>query len=84
MTTTRVAMDIGGTFTDFVVYRRGGGHLPPRARCSTTPANPAEGVLDGLEQSRPELGGIEFLVHGTTVGPERVPRAQGRRGCCCS
>jgi N-methylhydantoinase A len=78
VTTTRVAMDIGGTFTDFVVIDEAAGSTSS-GKVLSTPANPAEGVLEGLEQSVPELGGIEFLVHGTTVGLNSFLERKGTR-----
>jgi N-methylhydantoinase A len=78
MTTTRVAMDIGGTFTDFVVVDEAAG-ATSSGKVLTTPANPADGVLEGLGQFVPELGGIEFLVHGTTVGLNAFLERKGTR-----
>jgi N-methylhydantoinase A len=75
---TRVAMDIGGTFTDFVVVDEAAGRTSS-GKVLSTPANPAEGVLVGLEQFVPELGGIEFLVHGTTVGLNAFLERKGTR-----
>jgi N-methylhydantoinase A len=74
----RVAMDIGGTFTDFVVVdereqRTWSGKEP------TTPANPADGVLAGLGRVVPELGEIAFIVHGTTVGLNAFLERKGTR-----
>ena len=63
----RVAMDIGGTFTDFVVIDEGE-QLTSTGKTSTTPARPEQGVLEGLVQVVPELREISFIVHGTTVG----------------
>lgn len=78
MKTFRVAMDIGGTFTDFVVVDEAAGSTYS-GKVLTTPANPAEGVLTGLEQFVPELRGIEFLVHGTTVGLNSFLERKGTR-----
>ena len=78
MKTFRVAMDIGGTFTDFVVVDEAAGSTYS-GKVLTTPANPAEGVLAGLEQFIPELRGIEFLVHGTTVGLNSFLERKGTR-----
>jgi N-methylhydantoinase A len=78
VSTTRVAMDIGGTFTDFVVVDGAAG-LTFSGKVLSTPANPAEGVLEGLEQLVPELGGVEFLVHGTTVGLNAFLERKGTR-----
>jgi N-methylhydantoinase A len=71
-------MDIGGTFTDFVVVDEAAGSTYS-GKVLTTPANPAEGVLAGLEQFVPELRGIEFLVHGTTVGLNSFLERKGTR-----
>jgi N-methylhydantoinase A len=78
VSTTRVAMDIGGTFTDFVVIDEAAGSTSS-GKVLSTPANPAEGVLEGLGQFVPELGEIEFLVHGTTVGLNSFLERKGTR-----
>jgi N-methylhydantoinase A len=75
----RVAMDIGGTFTDFVVFDEGKDGETSSGKVLTTPANPAEGVLAGLREFIPELTGIEFLVHGTTVGLNAFLERKGTR-----
>ena len=75
----RVAMDIGGTFTDFVIFDEGKDGETSSGKVLTTPANPAEGVLAGLRQFIPELTGIEFLVHGTTVGLNAFLERKGTR-----
>ena len=43
----RLGCDVGGTFTDFVLYdeRSGAIHVE---KCLTTPADPSVGVLEGL------------------------------------
>ena len=43
----RVACDVGGTFTDFVLYDEtaGGIHIE---KCLTTPDDPSRGALSGL------------------------------------
>ena len=45
----------------------------------TTPANPAEGVLEGLRQFVPDLSAVDFLVHGTTVGLNAFLERKGTR-----
>jgi N-methylhydantoinase A len=71
-------MDIGGTFTDFVVVD-GGAAETISGKVLTTPADPAHGVLDGLRQFVPEPGAVEFLVHGTTVGLNAFLERKGTR-----
>src|SRR5262249_47553137 len=75
----RVAMDIGGTFTDFVVVDDGADGGTGSGKVLTTPANPADGVLDGLRRFVPETSEIDFLVHGTTVGLNAFLERKGTR-----
>jgi N-methylhydantoinase A len=78
MTKYRVSMDIGGTFTDFVI------HDEERDQAYTgkvlsTPDDPARGVMTGLTELVDDLHGIEFLVHGTTVGLNAFLERRGTR-----
>ena len=65
-----IGMDIGGTFTDYVLLDGRSGELLIHKR-PTTPADPAEGALLGLREltarSGRDLGGCGILVHGTTL-----------------
>ena len=73
--TTVVAVDTGGTFTDFVVLRDGATSVHKRA---STPANPAQAVLDGLA----ELLDTEerfVLAHGSTVATNALLERRGAR-----
>jgi N-methylhydantoinase A len=71
-------MDIGGTFTDFVVVDEQAA-ATHAGKTSTTPANPAEGVLEGLGDFVPDLSAISFVVHGTTVGLNAFLERKGTR-----
>jgi len=74
----RVAMDIGGTFTDFVVVDEDAG-VTRAGKTSTTPASPEQGVLEGLGDFVPDLPEISFIVHGTTVGLNAFLERKGTR-----
>jgi N-methylhydantoinase A len=63
----RVAMDIGGTFTDVVTYDDEAGALTA-SKASTTPEDLSEGVISGLAAVVDAPADISFLVHGTTQG----------------
>jgi len=73
---TRVAIDIGGTFTDFVVLDADTGRFRV-GKTLTTPSNPVEGVVRGLERLGVDVSRVEFFVHGTTVGLNAVVEGRG-------
>ena len=60
----RVGVDVGGTFTDLVACDSAG--RTTSLKVPTTPANPAGGVLDGLEAVGRVAGRCASLAHGTT------------------
>ena len=71
--TLKIGIDVGGTFTDFLVTRKG--EDPGIYKVLSTPEDPSLGVIAGLEEiarnrslSLTELAAaIETIVHGTTV-----------------
>lgn len=67
MTRYRVAMDIGGTFTDVVAYDELTGRYSA-AKTSTTPDDLTLGVLEGIGRVVESEADIGFVVHGTTQG----------------
>ncbi|MFN8593186.1 MAG: hydantoinase/oxoprolinase family protein [Thermomicrobiales bacterium] len=74
----RVAMDIGGTFTDFVVHDLDSGR-DAIGKVLSTPPNLAEGVVSGLRALVPDPAAIELIVHGTTVGLNAFLERRGAR-----
>ncbi len=74
----RVSVDIGGTFTDLVFQDAKSGDTFT-GKVLSTPANPAGGVLEGLKTFLPKDAGLEFLIHGTTVGVNAVLERKGAR-----
>ena len=78
--TARVAVDIGGTFTDVVLRS---GDAQATAKVLTTAAEPAEGVVQGLRQvladadCRPSDIGV--LLHGTTLATNALIERRGAR-----
>lgn len=71
---TRVAVDIGGTFTDFVAARDGKLEL---TKASTTPENFADGVFDSLAKSDVDPAEVAQFVHGTTVVINAITEREG-------
>jgi N-methylhydantoinase A len=64
--TTRLAIDVGGTFTDLFILDERGGRVSV-AKVPSTPEDSAAGVLIGLEQAEVDLASVGFLSHGSTV-----------------
>jgi N-methylhydantoinase A len=77
----RLGVDIGGTFTDFVLQNEVTGELIFGKRL-TTPHNPAEAVLDGiyalLDQQGISIADLKQIIHGTTVGSNAVLERKGK------
>lgn len=63
----RVAVDVGGTFTDVFVFDEEQGEITV-TKVSSTPDNPARGILEGVKNSAVPLQDITLFSHGTTVG----------------
>lgn len=70
MDRTRVGIDIGGTFTDFLLFDGATGRFSI-AKTLTTPDEPARAVAAGLAQLSDQTGipveQIDQIVHGTTL-----------------
>src|SRR5918998_5004246 len=67
---SRVATDVGGTFTDLVYLRTDpdtGRQEIVTAKSDTTPPDFERGVLDVIAKGGVSAADIGFLVHGTTV-----------------
>src|ERR1700733_1440867 len=78
----RVAVDTGGTFTDFVVLDEATGALDV-FKVPSTRGNEAEGISGGLDGylARESLHGsdVAFFSHGTTVGTNGLLEGKGAR-----
>ncbi|GAF67408.1 unnamed protein product, partial [marine sediment metagenome] len=76
----RVAVDIGGTFTDFCIFDEATGALQI-LKILSTPETPGQEVIDGLREMERRYGqvpqGISFFTHGTTVGVNTVIQRKG-------
>lgn len=73
--TVRVGIDTGGTFTDFIVAR--GGEVRVH-KVLSTPHDPAEAVLQGLEELGLKPASCE-TVYGSTVATNALLERKGAR-----
>ena len=71
-----IGIDVGGTFTDAVVYDDAKNSFT-YAKAPSTPADPTNGVFDVLGLLKLDLGKIERFVHGVTIGTNAVLEGKG-------
>jgi N-methylhydantoinase A len=74
----RIALDIGGTFTDAVAYDELTGEYVA-GKSSTTPGNLTGGVFSALETVVADPADLAFAVHGTTQGLNAFLERRGVR-----
>jgi len=73
----RIAVDIGGTFTDLVAVDDHG--QVSRSKALTTPDDLARGIQDCLRSANIDVAGASFFVHGSTVTINAVLERKGAR-----
>jgi N-methylhydantoinase A len=77
----RIAVDIGGTFTDIALLTDAG--LIHQSKISSTPDDPSAAVIDGVAQLLAELSidpaAVAEVLHGTTVGSNTILQRKGAR-----
>ncbi|WFR99079.1 hydantoinase/oxoprolinase family protein [Rhizobium tumorigenes] len=78
MAKTRVAVDVGGTFTDICIMDEETGAIRIE-KTASTPDDPMRAIMNGIKQGRIELSEVTMFSHGTTVATNalitrRLPR----------
>lgn len=83
MAPIRVAVDIGGTFTDLQLLDEATGACWA-FKTPTTPGDPSKGLLEGLKGAAETfgfaLGDIGLVLHGTTIATNAVLERKLARG----
>jgi N-methylhydantoinase A/oxoprolinase/acetone carboxylase beta subunit len=78
----RIGIDIGGTFTDFVLLEDATGRTLTY-KCLTTPRDPADAIEEGLralEAQVPDCARrLEEVIHGTTLVINAILERKGAR-----
>jgi N-methylhydantoinase A len=76
----RIAVDIGGTFTDVVLQR---GTQQSSTKLLTTPKAPEKAMVEGILQVLAQVGAaphdVDLLVHGTTLATNALIERKGAR-----
>src|SRR4028118_1742656 len=77
-----VAVDVGGTFTDVLVFDEETGELT-EGKVLSTPDDPSRGVVEGIETVCGKVGigftDLNLLFHGTTVVTNMILTNTGSR-----
>jgi N-methylhydantoinase A len=80
--TLRLAVDVGGTFTDTVLIE-GDDRILASTKTLTTHANPADGAMTGtrraLEAAARAIGEVDGFIHGTTLATNALIEKRGAR-----
>ncbi len=78
----RLGVDVGGTFTDLLLFDDDSGAFW-RHKTPSTPADSSVGILDGVEAicraADVTPAGVEVFLHGTTVATNAVLEGKGAR-----
>ncbi len=78
----RIGIDVGGTFTDVVLFDDSTG-LFHYTKTTTTHFDLAEGVLTGLrdilKMAGVSMGQVDYIIHGTTIGTNAIVEGRGAR-----
>ncbi|MBT5264151.1 MAG: hydantoinase/oxoprolinase family protein [Rhodospirillaceae bacterium] len=79
-TSARLAVDVGGTFTDVALEF---GEQRVTTKVLTTPSAPEQGVLSGVEKALEEAGiaasEVGLLIHGTTLATNALIERKGAK-----
>jgi N-methylhydantoinase A len=76
--TSRLAIDVGGTFTDVVELVAETGELR-FDKVPTTPESPTTGVMNAFGVATADVGDIAMFTHGTTLGLNALLTRTGAR-----
>ncbi|WP_299030253.1 hydantoinase/oxoprolinase family protein [uncultured Sulfitobacter sp.] len=84
MKNTRVAVDVGGTFTDVVIMDETSGAIRIE-KTASTPDDPMVAILNGIDQGNIDLSTVSMFSHGTTVATNAlITRNLARSAMICT
>jgi N-methylhydantoinase A len=78
MTRLVVGVDVGGTFTDTVIFDAETGKVQ-QIKVSSSPKEPTEGITKSLQEAKIELTQVQMFIHGTTVATNAVLERKGAK-----
>lgn len=78
MGTINLGVDVGGTFTDFILLDSKSGEYSS-VKLPTTIHDRSEAFVSGIQQLGVDFEAIDWLVHGTTAGTNAILERKGAR-----
>ena len=84
MTKTRVAVDVGGTFTDVCIMDEDTGQIRIE-KTPSTPDDPMRAIMTGVSDAKVDLSQVTMFSHGTTVATNAlITRKLPRTAMVCT
>ncbi len=84
MTKTRVAVDVGGTFTDVCIMDEDTGQIRIE-KTPSTPDDPMRAIMTGVSDAKVDLSDVTMFSHGTTVATNAlITRKLPRTAMVCT
>ena len=81
---TRIAVDVGGTFTDVCIMDEDNGEIRIQ-KTASTPDDPMKAIINGIEAAQVDLSDVEMFSHGTTVATNAlITRNMPRTAMICT
>jgi len=78
----RIGIDVGGTFTDFVLLDDASGRIETW-KCLTTPRDPSDAIEEGIDALSKAVPGcvarLEEVIHGTTLVINAIIERKGAK-----
>jgi N-methylhydantoinase A len=78
----RLGIDVGGTFTDLILYDQNTGEVYVH-KVPSTPETPSQSVVNGVDEIVQKAGispeSINYFIHGTTLGVNAVIQRKGAK-----
>ena len=71
-----LGVDVGGTFTDLVLFEPDSGRMSV-LKTPSTPRNQSEGILNGMDRLGLDASTLDRFVHGTTVATNTALERDG-------
>ncbi len=75
---TRLAADIGGTFTDVAAFRESTGELL-FGKSLSTPSRLVEGISHGVDKAGADIAEADIFLHGSTIAINTMLERSGAR-----